>query len=166
MTALRKEMFRMCLLKICAADFAAGNLRGDRQDWDTITVTIVKSVDEMQVARSATTAAYGKVPRQKRFGTCSECGRFLMSDRHPGDVISWPNGISDSVERISGYSQHSFNACCDECVNENVRDSLFSHMLGLWLTRLLFASEFHNANYFLSCSKDDISGNLSFACDR
>ena len=130
MTALRKEMFRVRLLEICAADFAARNLRGNRQHRNAIAMAVVKAVDEMQIARAATATAYRKAPGQERFRACGECRRFLMPDRHSGDVISWSNGISDSVERISGYSQNPLNTCCDERVDQHICNSLLSHTSG------------------------------------
>ena len=57
--ALREEMFRVRLLKIAAADFIAGNLRGDGEDGNTAAVTVVESIDQMQVAGTATSGAAG-----------------------------------------------------------------------------------------------------------
>ena len=52
--------------------------------------------------------------RQDCFSTCRKCSRFFMSDRHPGDIISQPNGISDSIQRVSCYFPNPFKAYCDE----------------------------------------------------
>jgi hypothetical protein len=56
MTALRKKMFRMRLLTITAADFCARDLRRNGRHRNAATVAIVKSIDEMQVARPAATS--------------------------------------------------------------------------------------------------------------
>jgi hypothetical protein len=47
MAALCEDMFRVGLLKISAADFIAGNLRGDGEDGNTATVTVIEPVDQM-----------------------------------------------------------------------------------------------------------------------
>src|SRR6266404_9715027 len=52
--ALGEKMFRMRFLKIAAANFLTWNLRGDGEDGNAATVAIVKPVDQMQVARTAT----------------------------------------------------------------------------------------------------------------
>ena len=44
-TALREELIRMGLLKISAADFRAGNLRGDSQDRYAAPMAIVQAID-------------------------------------------------------------------------------------------------------------------------
>ncbi len=59
MAALREEMFGMRLLKITAADFIAGNLRGNGQDRNAAAVAVVEPVDQMQVSRTATSCADG-----------------------------------------------------------------------------------------------------------
>jgi hypothetical protein len=45
MAALREEVFRVGLLKISAPNFIAWNLRGDRQDGNAASVTVVKPID-------------------------------------------------------------------------------------------------------------------------
>jgi hypothetical protein len=88
MTALRKKMFRMRLLTITAADFCARDLRRNGQHRNAATVAIVKSIDEMQVARPAATGADGEPPGQMRLGACGECSSLLVSEVYPLDVVS------------------------------------------------------------------------------
>jgi hypothetical protein len=40
-------MLRVRFLKIAAANFVAGNLRGNRKDGDAIAVTVVEPIDQM-----------------------------------------------------------------------------------------------------------------------
>ena len=47
----------MGFLKISAADFVAGNLRGDGENRDTAAVAVVETVDQMQIAGTATPGA-------------------------------------------------------------------------------------------------------------
>ena len=78
MTALRKEMFGMSLLKIRAADFPAGNLRRDGQNRNAAPMGIIKSIDEMQVTRPTATRAHGQTTGQMRFRARGKGGSFFM----------------------------------------------------------------------------------------
>ncbi len=117
MTALCKQVFGMRLLEIGAADFSARNLRRDGQHRDTVAMAIIKSIDQMQVTRSTTPCAYRKASGQMRFRARRECSRFLVPDVYPLDVVSRSDGISDSVQRISGYSIDSFDSRCYKSVD-------------------------------------------------
>jgi hypothetical protein len=44
-------MLRMCFLEIAAPDLAAGNVRRDREDWDSAAMRIVESIDQMKIPR-------------------------------------------------------------------------------------------------------------------
>ena len=57
MAALREEMFRVGFLKIAAANFVAGNLRRNREDGDTVALAVVETIDQMQIAGTATSGA-------------------------------------------------------------------------------------------------------------
>jgi hypothetical protein len=41
-------------------NLSARDLRGNRENWNTVAVTIKESVDQMEIAGSATTGAHGK----------------------------------------------------------------------------------------------------------
>src|SRR5207244_2086100 len=81
--ALREKIFRMRLLKIAAANFLTWNLRGDGKNWNTAAVTIVKSIDQMQIAWTATSRADREAAGQMRFRTGGEGGRFFMPHLNP-----------------------------------------------------------------------------------
>ena len=98
MAALREEMFRMRFLKIAAANFLTWNLRGDGDNRDTAAVTIVKSVDQMQIAGAATSRADGEATGEVSFRTRSERGRFFMPHMNPLDLLLSAEGIGDAVE--------------------------------------------------------------------
>ena len=83
MTALRKQMFRVRLLKISAADFVAGNLRRNGQHGDSPTMTIIEAVDQMEIAWTAASGAHGQLFGQLCFCAGSEGRCFFVSDRHP-----------------------------------------------------------------------------------
>jgi hypothetical protein len=50
-TTLAEQMLRMCFLEIAAPDLAAGNVRRDREDWDSAAMRIVESIDQMKIPR-------------------------------------------------------------------------------------------------------------------
>jgi hypothetical protein len=58
-TTLTEQMLRMGLLEIAAADLAAGNVRGDREDRHTAAVGVVEAIDKMQIPWSATARTDG-----------------------------------------------------------------------------------------------------------
>jgi hypothetical protein len=120
MAALAKQAFRARLLKIIAADFIARNMRCNRQDRDAAAVAIIKSVDQMQVARPATSSANGEMPGQVRFRSRRKRGGFLVSHGNPFDVVPRADGIGDAVERISGQSIDVLHARRHQSVNEHI----------------------------------------------
>src|SRR5258707_15423736 len=97
MTALRKEMFRMRLLEIITADFAARNLRRNRKHRNTAAMRVVKPVDEMQIAGPTAAGAHREASGQMRFRTCSERSGLLMPDWYPLDVVARADRIRDSI---------------------------------------------------------------------
>src|SRR6202051_2537379 len=76
--ALREKMFRMGLLKISASNFTAGNLRGNSKYRHPAAMTIVEPVDQMQIARPATSRANGKFPGKMRLRSGGKRRRFLV----------------------------------------------------------------------------------------
>jgi hypothetical protein len=58
-TAILEQLLRMRFLKVAAANFTTGNLRRNSQHRHAAAMTIVKAVDEMKIAGSATARAYG-----------------------------------------------------------------------------------------------------------
>ena len=62
MAALGEYMFRVGFLKISTADFLTGDLGGDCQDRNAAAMAVIKSIDQMQVAWSASPAKRPTVP--------------------------------------------------------------------------------------------------------
>ena len=117
MAALRKQMFRMRLLEIAAPDFRARNLRCDRKHRDTAAMTIVKSVDQMEIARPATSRAHREIPGQLRFRAGRKRRRLFMPHRHPLQIFPRPDRIGDAVQRIAHQSINSLHARRDERIH-------------------------------------------------
>ena len=72
MAALCKDLLRACFLKIVAANFAAGDLRGNGEHGDAAAVAIIEAVDEVQIAGAATAGAHGKLSGEMGFGSGGE----------------------------------------------------------------------------------------------
>jgi len=60
--ALREELFRVGLLKVSTPDFAARNLRGDRQNGNAAAMTVVEAVDQVQVPGTQLPAQTANLP--------------------------------------------------------------------------------------------------------
>ena len=86
MAALREEMLGVSFLKISAADFVAGNLRGNRQDGNAAAVTVVESVDQMQIAGTATSGADRQSSGEMRFRSGGKRGGLFVSARESTEV--------------------------------------------------------------------------------
>src|ERR1700684_2837571 len=102
--ALREKMFRVGLLKISASNFTAGNLRGNSKYRHPAAMTIVEPVDQMQIARAATSRAHGYIPAKMRFRAGGKRRRLLVSHMDPLNLFVRANRVRDAVERIAGYA--------------------------------------------------------------
>ena len=120
MAALREEMFRVGFLKIAAADFSAGNLRGDSEDGDTVTMTVVEPVDQMEIPGAATARANGQASGEMRFRASGKRRRLLMSDVNPARVLAPANGIRDAVERVTCDAVHSLDSRSSESLQQQL----------------------------------------------
>src|SRR5258708_7506897 len=102
MAALCEEMLGISLLKIPAADLRAGYLCGDRQNRYAAAVTIVKAVDQVEIAWAATAGAHGQVSCEMRFRAGCKGGCFFMPYVHPLHIPPHANGVGNAVQRIAG----------------------------------------------------------------
>ena len=100
--ALRKEMLRVGLLEIAAADFVAGDLRGDGQNGDAAAVAVIESVDEVEIAGAAAAGAYGEVAGEMGFSTGGEGGDFFVAEMDPVEFAGGTDGFGDAVEGVAG----------------------------------------------------------------
>src|ERR1700704_2497872 len=97
MAALREKMFRMRFLKVAAADFLTWNLRGDGENGNAATVAIVKPVDQMQVAGSATARADREASGEVGFRARGKPSRLFVSDVGPSNLFLSTNRVGDPV---------------------------------------------------------------------
>ena len=101
MAAFFEQSLRVCLLEVFGTNLSARDLRGNRQNRNTVAVTIEESVDQMEVAGSATTGAHGKTASHSSIGARREGGHFLVAHRYPTHLAVRPQRIGDSVQRVS-----------------------------------------------------------------
>jgi hypothetical protein len=95
---LRKEVLRVGLLKVSAADLTGGDLRGNGENRYAVTVAVVEPVDQVEVARAAAAGADGETPGEVRLGSRGE-GRSLFVPRvDPSELVLSPDGVGDPVE--------------------------------------------------------------------
>src|SRR5262245_20970310 len=99
--AFREQALGMGGLEVVDADLPARNMRGDRQHRHTAAMTIVKPVDEVQVARTAATGADRKLAGEMRLGAGGEGRGFLVAHMNPVDAFDAAQRVGEPVERIA-----------------------------------------------------------------
>ena len=77
----------MGFLKISAADFITWNLRRDGEDGNTAAVTVVESVDQMQIPGTATAGADRQSSREMRFRAGGKRRRLFVSHVNPANLF-------------------------------------------------------------------------------
>jgi hypothetical protein len=91
----------MGLLEISSADLGGRNLGRNREHWHPRSVAVEQAVNEVQVARPATTSANREVTRKMSLGTCRKGGDLLVPDMDPIDLSLSAQGIGKAVEAIA-----------------------------------------------------------------
>src|SRR5262249_7656465 len=105
-TALGKEVLGVGLLEVAAANLRAGNVSGDGDDGDAVSVAIVESIDEVHVAGAAAARAGGQLSGEVCVGPGGEGGDLLVPDVDPADLVVPPDVVGDAVQRVSRHSVH------------------------------------------------------------
>jgi len=121
-TALREEVFRAGFLKIAAANFAAGDLSRDREHWNAAAMAIIKTIDQMQIARAATPRAYRQSSSQMCFCAGRERGCLFVAHVNPLNLPLPPNRVGDSVKGITGNPVNPFHPGCRKSLHEQIRN--------------------------------------------
>src|SRR5690606_27459704 len=75
---------------------------GNRQHRNMVAVTVEKTVDKVQVSRSAGTCTDGEFARELRFGTRGKGGDLFMAGGHPFNGLHPVAAVAESVQRIAG----------------------------------------------------------------
>lgn len=108
--AFLKEILRVRLLKIAAADLDRGNLGGDRQHRNPASVSVEQPVDQMQIARPAGAGADGELAGDLRLAGRGECSHLLMSHVDPFDLASAAERLIEAIEAVADDPEDAFDA--------------------------------------------------------
>jgi len=120
MAALSEEMLRMSLLKISAADFPARNLSCDRKDGNAAPMTIVETVNQVQVPWAAASGTHGQFASEMCLSAGGERRHFLMSYVYPLNSPACAKRVRDTVQGVAGNSVHPLNSSFRKNVNQQL----------------------------------------------
>ena len=123
--AFTEQLLRMRLLKVAATDFTRRNMRRNGEDGHVITVTIKKTVDEVQISRPTRPGADREFAGQLCFGACREGGNLFVSRRHPRNGAHAVKAVAQAVERIARDAPDSLHASLFERFGNVVGYGLF-----------------------------------------
>jgi hypothetical protein len=76
-------------------------MRGDRQHRHAAAMTVVESVDEVQVARTAAAGADRELAGEMRLGAGGEGRGLLVAHVNPIDAFDATQRVGEAVERIA-----------------------------------------------------------------
>src|ERR1700757_411440 len=119
-------MFGVGFLKISAAYLTTWNLGGDSKHWHTTSVTIVKPINQMHVARPAASRANGKPPGKVCFSAGGKRCRLFMPDMNPLQLFLFSNRVCKPIEGVTRKPIDAFHSRLSECIYHQLRD-VFSH---------------------------------------
>src|SRR5271165_2011380 len=131
MAAIAKKLVGMGFLKVVAADFLAWNLRRNGQNWHATALAVVEPVDQVHIARSATSGANRQFARQVGLGACSKCSRLFVTHANPLYFVAPANLLQKAVERVAHDTVNPRHACRDQGFDKNFRHSFLRHILFL-----------------------------------
>ncbi len=118
----------MRLLKIAAADFSGGNLRGDGEYRRAAAVRIEQAVDEMQIARAARPRADGKLAGDLGFARGGEGGNLFMPDVNPVDRLSLAQRIGEAIQAVADHAENALDAGLGQRLRDKVCDIVDLHV--------------------------------------
>src|SRR4051812_42255334 len=91
----------MRFLKIPATDLIARNLRGDCQDRNTASMTVIQAVDQVHITGTTTTGTHGQRSAQMCFRAGRKRPNFLVPHWDPNDVLTSANGVGNAIQGVS-----------------------------------------------------------------
>jgi hypothetical protein len=83
----------MGLLKVAASDLMTRDLRGNRKYRHPIPMAIEEAIDEVKVARTATTCAHRNLPCKMRLRAGSKRGYLFVPYVQPLDLFTFPDDL-------------------------------------------------------------------------
>ncbi len=100
MAAILEQVFGVSLLEITASDLGTGDLRGDRQYGNTGAMTVIKSIDKVEISRTTTAGADSELSCDLSIGSCGEGRCFFMPHVQPLNFFALSYGVGQTVERV------------------------------------------------------------------
>src|SRR6267378_5867519 len=135
----RKEIFRISLLKVSATNLTTRNMCGNSEYWDTVPLTVVEAIDQMQVPGPAAPGANCQCSRQMRFGSGGKSPRLFMPHVHPLNILFYAYGVRDAVQRVANHAVDSLNTRFSKNIHQQIR-----HFLGHAVTSFGFGHILRN----------------------
>jgi hypothetical protein len=83
----------MRLLKVAASDLMTRDLRRNRKYRYAISMAIEEAIDEVKVARAATTCAHRNLPGKMSLGAGGKRGHLFMPYMQPFDLFTFPDDL-------------------------------------------------------------------------
>ena len=117
-TAIIKQLYRVGLLEIPGPELPRCHCRGNRQHRSPRTMSIIQTVNQMHVSRSATSRTTGQLPVQLRFSPGSISSDLLVTHVYPLDFIVLPHGIVYLVQTIASHGIDTFHAGLHQHVHQ------------------------------------------------
>jgi hypothetical protein len=100
------EVLRVGLLEVAAADLLPGDLGRDREHRHATAARVPKPIDEMEVARPATTDSHRELAGDRRLTGSGEPGGFLVTHVLPGDLAVTTQRVGEAVQRVARNAVH------------------------------------------------------------
>ncbi|MDP9839862.1 hypothetical protein J2T09_004642 [Neorhizobium huautlense] len=85
-------------------------------------MTIEQAVDQVEIARSATSRAYGQLPGDMGFSTGGKSCGFLMSGMDPFDITTLAQRLCHPVQTVTDDAIYPLHAGGMENLRQNVGD--------------------------------------------
>jgi hypothetical protein len=83
-------------------------------------MTIVEPVDQMQIARAATSRANGKFPGKMRLRSRGKRRRFFVSHMDPLNLLVCANRVRDAIERIARNAVNLPDSCFGKNIHQQI----------------------------------------------
>ena len=104
-------MFRVGLLEVSAANFIAWDLCRDGEDRNPAAVTIVESVDQVQISGTAAPGADRQSAGEMGIRARGKGCRFFMPQMNPIELFGCSNRVGNAIERIAGDTVNPPDSC-------------------------------------------------------
>jgi hypothetical protein len=92
-----------------------------------VAVTVVQSVDQMQISRTAASGTNRQRSGEVGFCSSGEGRRFLMAQMDPIQFSGRADRVGNAVERVAGNSIDSLDSCFRENIHQQVRYFFLRH---------------------------------------